>query len=63
MSKSSTVLEMEEVTGYVSCNYRSQWWVAQVLEKDSENGELTFSKINGPIDGIIILQPNNPLFQ
>ena len=50
VSKSSTDLEMEEVTGYVTCNYRSKWWVAQVLEKDSENGELKLSLLspNGP---------------
>ena len=50
VSKSLTVLEMEEVTGYVTCNYGSQWWVAQVLEKDSENGELKVSLLspNGP---------------
>ena len=50
VSKSSTDLEMEEVTGYVTCNYGSQWWVAQVLEKDSENGELKLSLLspNGP---------------
>ena len=50
VSKSLKDLEMEEVTGYVTCNYGSQWWVAQVLEKDSENGELKLSLLspNGP---------------
>ena len=30
---------MEEVMGYITCIHGSQWWVAQVLEKDSDNGE------------------------
>ena len=50
VSKSSTELEMEEVTEYITCNYGRQWWVAQVLEKDSENGEV---KLN-------LLSPNGP---
>ena len=44
VTKASAELEMEEVTGYVTCIYGNQWWVAQVLEKDSGNDEFTFSK-------------------
>ena len=41
---------MEEVTEYVTCSRGRQWWVAQVLEKDSENGEVKLSLLspNGP---------------
>ena len=53
MTKHSTDLEMEEVMGYVTCIHGSQWWVAQVLEKDSDNGELKLSLLS---DGTIIPQ-------
>lgn len=53
VNKFSTDLEVEEVTGHVTCIHRSQWWVVQVLEKDSENGELKLSLMD-LVDGIII---------
>ena len=50
VTKVSTELEMEEITGYVTCIYGSQWWLAQVLENDSSNGEVKLSLLspNGP---------------
>ena len=50
VNKFSTDLDMEEVAGHVTCIYRSKWWVAQVIEKDSENGEVKLSLLspNGP---------------
>lgn len=41
---------MEEVAEYVTCVYRSQWWLAQVLQKDDTNNELKLSLLspNGP---------------
>lgn len=48
--KSPTDLEVDGVTGHVTCIHKSQWWVAQVLENDSENGEMKLSLLspNGP---------------
>ena len=50
VSKSLTDLEMEQVTEYVTCKCGSQWWLAQVLDKDKENCELQLSLLypNGP---------------
>ena len=47
VTKVSTELE---ITGYVTCIYGSQWWLAQVLENDSGNGEVKLSLLspNGP---------------
>ena len=52
VTKHSTDLEMEEVMGYVPCIHGSQWWVAQVIEKDSDNGEPKLSLLfpHGPLD-------------
>ena len=50
VAKLSSDLEMEEVAEYVTCVHESQWWLAQVLQKDDENNELKLSLLspNGP---------------
>ena len=50
VNRFSTDLEVDKVTGHVTCIHKSQWWVAQVLENDSENGEMKLSLLspNGP---------------
>ena len=40
VTKLATDLELEQVTGYVTCKHQDHWWLAQVLAKDSDNGEL-----------------------
>jgi hypothetical protein len=50
VTKLVTDLELEQVTGYVTCKNQGDWWLAQVLAKDSDNGEVKLSLLhpNGP---------------
>ena len=43
-------LELDHVSGYVTCAYKNQWWVACVLQTDSENVKvkLTLLHPHGP---------------
>ena len=40
MTKLVADLELEQVAGYVTCKHQGHWWLAQVLAKDSDNGEV-----------------------
>ena len=40
VTKLVTDLELEQVAGYVTCKNQGHWWLAQVLAKDSDNGEV-----------------------
>ena len=44
VTKQDSELEIESISGYVTCVYDAGWWLAYVLEVDSENFEvkLTF---------------------
>ena len=43
-------LEIDAISGFVTCDYDSQWWLAFVLSVDAENSEvkLTFLHPSGP---------------
>ena len=45
-----TELEIDSISGYVTCEYNGEWWLAFVLAVDRENSEvkLTFLHPNGP---------------
>ena len=43
-------LEMEEVSGYVICIHNNEWWLGCVVEKNSENRQVTLS----------LLRPSGP---
>ena len=47
-------LEIDAVSGYVTCEYNTQWWLAFVLEVDDENAEvkLNFLHPHGPFRSI-----------
>ena len=46
VNKRAAELEVEEVMGYVTCVHQGKWWVAQVLERDDENGEAKLSMLS-----------------
>ena len=50
VSKQERELEMDEISGYVTCSYDSQWWLAYVLNLDRDNAEVTvtFLHPHGP---------------
>ena len=50
MTKQASELEIEEISGYVTCIYDAQWWLAFVLETDKVNAEVkvTFMHPRGP---------------
>ena len=50
VTKQPEDLEIEQVSGYVTCVHESVWWLACVLEKDLENAEfrLTLLHPHGP---------------
>ena len=61
VNKFSADMELEEVTGHLTCIHRSQRWVAQVLNRDVEKGELKLNLLflqMDPVDGIIVPLPN-----
>ena len=45
-----TKLDIDSVSGYVTCDYNCQWWLAFVIGTDKKNSEvkLTFLHPNGP---------------
>ena len=45
-----TVLEIDAISGFVTCDYDSRWWLAFVLGVDTDNSEvkLTFLHPSGP---------------
>ena len=50
VTKHEMDIEMEQVSGYVTCMHSNSWWLACVLEKDNDNAEvkLTFLHPHGP---------------
>ena len=46
VTKLMTDLELEQVAGYVTCKSQDHWWLAQVLSKDSDNGEVELSLLH-----------------
>ena len=36
-------LDIDAVSGYVMCEYNTQWWLAFVLEVDTEDAEVKFT--------------------
>ncbi len=42
----ATDLELDQVSGHVTCAYNDCWWVARVLETDSENLEVKLSLLH-----------------
>lgn len=53
-------LTMDEISGYVTCEYDRRWWLASVLSKDneSEDVELTFLHPSGPAPSFVF--PHKP---
>ena len=45
-TKLVTDLELEQVSGYVTCKNQGHWWLAQVLVKDSDNAEVKLSLLH-----------------
>ena len=41
-------LELEDISGFVTCSYSNQWWLACVLETCSENVEAKLSLLYPP---------------
>ena len=50
VTKQGEDLDMEQISGYVTCVHSSFWWLACVLEKDVENAEVKLT----------LLQPHGP---
>ena len=50
VKKQDGELQMESISGYVTCVYNDKWWLAFVLDKDVENSEVTvtFLHPHGP---------------
>ena len=50
VAKQDSELEIDEISGFVTCIYDGEWWLACVLEVDGENGEIkvTFLHPCGP---------------
>ena len=46
VTKQEQDLEIEAVSGYVTCGYNSQWWLAFVLEVDTEDAEVKLSLLH-----------------
>ena len=46
----TTELEIDAISGFVTCDYDSRWWLAFVLGVDTDNTEvkLTFLHPSGP---------------
>ena len=40
VSKQESELELETISGYVTCMYNNNWWLALVLDLDVENCEV-----------------------
>lgn len=40
VTKQESELAIDDISGYVTCVYDTQWWLALVLETDKENAEL-----------------------
>lgn len=53
-------LNMDEISGYVTCEYDRRWWLASVLSKDdnSEEVELIFLHPSGPAPSFVF--PRKP---
>jgi len=50
VTKQEREFEIEEISGFVTCEYNGQWWLTCVLDTDSDNGEVkvTFLHPHGP---------------
>ena len=40
VTKQESELAIDDISGYVTCIYDAQWWLAFVLETDKENAEV-----------------------
>ena len=43
VTKQDSELEIDEISGFVTCVYEGEWWLACVLDVDIENAEVTVS--------------------
>ena len=41
-------LELEEVSGFVTCSYNSQWWLGCVLETHTEEVQISLTLLHPP---------------
>ena len=41
-------LELDEISGFATCSYNSQWWLGCVLETCSETVEVSLSLLHPP---------------
>ena len=50
MTKGDAVLSLDQIRGFVTCVYDQKWWLACVLETDTEDLEIKVSFLhpNGP---------------
>ena len=50
VTKQGRELEIDQITGFVTCVYDGEWWLACVLDVDSDNAEVkvTFLHPHGP---------------
>ena len=50
VSKQEKELEIDEVSGFVTCKYEDKWWLSCILNSDAENAEVevTFLHPHGP---------------
>ena len=54
-------LELDKVSGFVTCSYNSQWWLGCVLETYSETVEISLSLLHPPGPSRSFKYPSIPL--
>ena len=57
VTKQESELEIDMISGFVTCSYDREWWLACVLEVDAENLEVKVSFLHpcGPTSILLML--------